>query len=161
MQYRTRLDENEIQKQYERYEDIWSIMHCMKELYTVLDQHNRYVVMKAFIGARIIEGSSIRKHGVIMLSLVEKLKDLQADFNEKEMDVDLILQSLPSSFDQFIISYNMNVLKKSLHDLINMLVQYEATIKKFASVLVERLQPLKRRAKLPDARREDLSPVSI
>ncbi|KAK4386148.1 UNVERIFIED_CONTAM: hypothetical protein Scaly_2218600 [Sesamum calycinum] len=68
----------------------------------------------------------------MMLSLVEKLKDLQADL-EKKTCIDVILQSLPPSFDQFIINYNMNELEKSLHELINVLVQYEAMIEKCAS----------------------------
>ncbi|KAK4382335.1 hypothetical protein Sango_2881300 [Sesamum angolense] len=68
----------------------------------------------------------------MMLSPVEKLKDLQANFDKEEMYVDVILQSLPPSFDQFIIKFNINGLEKSLHELINMLVQYEATIEKSA-----------------------------
>ncbi|KAL0411623.1 UNVERIFIED_CONTAM: hypothetical protein Slati_3752000 [Sesamum latifolium] len=112
-------------------------MHCMKGFYAVLDWHIRYAVANAFFGMRMIEGSSVREHGVMMLFLVEKLKDLQADFEEEETYVDLILQSLPPSFDQFIISYGMNGLEKSLHELIDILVQYEATIEKSApSVLV-------------------------
>ncbi|KAL0281836.1 UNVERIFIED_CONTAM: hypothetical protein Sangu_2986400 [Sesamum angustifolium] len=127
---------NEIQKQYERYEDVWSIMHRIKELYAVTDRHIRYAVTKEFFGARMIEGSSVREHGVMMLSLVEKFKDLQADF-DKEQYVDVILQSLPPSYDQFIINFNMSGLEKSLHELTNMLVKYEATIEKFApSILV-------------------------
>ncbi|KAL0293439.1 UNVERIFIED_CONTAM: hypothetical protein Sradi_6937100 [Sesamum radiatum] len=71
-----------------------------------------------------------------MLSLVEKLKDLKANL-EKETYINVILQSLPPSFDSFIVNYNMNGLDKDLHELINMLVQYEATIEKYApSVLV-------------------------
>ncbi|KAL0423349.1 UNVERIFIED_CONTAM: hypothetical protein Sradi_0869700 [Sesamum radiatum] len=68
----------------------------------------------------------------MMLSLVEKLKDLQADLKKEETYVDVILQSLPPSYDQFIINYNMNGLEKTLHELINMLVQYKATIEKSA-----------------------------
>ncbi|KAL0308919.1 UNVERIFIED_CONTAM: hypothetical protein Sradi_5834200 [Sesamum radiatum] len=79
---------NEIQKQYERYEDVWSIMHRMKELYAVPDRHIRYAVTKAFFGARMIEGLSVREHGVMMLSIVEKLKDLQADLEKEETYVD-------------------------------------------------------------------------
>ncbi|KAL0394603.1 UNVERIFIED_CONTAM: hypothetical protein Slati_4426500 [Sesamum latifolium] len=143
---------NEIQKQYERYEDVWSIMHHMKELYAVPDRPIRYAVMKAFFGARI-EGSSIREHGLMMLSLVEKPKDLQADFEKEETYVYMILQSLPSSFDQFIINYNMNGLEKILHELINMLVQYETTIEKSApSVLVGEASTSKAKGKV--ARRE-------
>ncbi|KAL0291851.1 UNVERIFIED_CONTAM: hypothetical protein Sradi_7010900, partial [Sesamum radiatum] len=113
---------NEIQKQYERYEDVWSIMHRMKELYAVSERNIRYAATKAFFGARMIEGSFVREHGVMMLSLVEQLKDLQADFDKKETYVNVILQSLPLSYDQFIINYNMSGLEKSLHELINMLV---------------------------------------
>ncbi|KAL0381960.1 UNVERIFIED_CONTAM: hypothetical protein Scaly_0483300 [Sesamum calycinum] len=90
---------NKIKKQYGRYEDVKSIMHRIRELYAVLDRHLRYVVTKAFFGARMIEGLSVHEHGVMMLSLVEKLKDLQVDFEKEETYIDVILQSLPPSFD--------------------------------------------------------------
>ncbi|KAL0445852.1 UNVERIFIED_CONTAM: hypothetical protein Slati_1713100 [Sesamum latifolium] len=125
----------------------------MKEIYAIPDQHIRYIVMKAFFGARIIEASSVREHGEMMLCLVEKLKDLQANFEKEKTYVDVILQSLPPSFDQFIINYNMNRFEKSLHELINMLVQYEATIEKSApSVLVGEASTSKAKGKV--ARRE-------
>ncbi|KAL0281933.1 UNVERIFIED_CONTAM: hypothetical protein Sradi_7278200 [Sesamum radiatum] len=67
---------------------------------------------------------------------MEKLKYLKANLG-KETYIDVILQSLPPSFDSFIMNYNINGLEKNLHELINMLVQYEATIEKSApSVLV-------------------------
>ncbi|KAL0329373.1 UNVERIFIED_CONTAM: hypothetical protein Sradi_4924000 [Sesamum radiatum] len=119
------LMSNEIQKQYERYEDVWSIMHRMKELYAVPDRHIRYAMTKAFFGARMIKGSSIREHGVMMLSLVEKLKDIQANFDKEE------------------------TLEKSLHELINMVVQYETTIEKSAlSVLVGEVSTSKAKGKV-------------
>ncbi|KAL0430709.1 UNVERIFIED_CONTAM: hypothetical protein Sradi_0696900 [Sesamum radiatum] len=108
----------------------------MSQIYAVLDRHIRYAAAKAFFGTKMIEGSSVQEHGVKMLSLVDKLKDLKADL-AKETYVDVILQSLPPSFDSFIVNYNINGLDKDLHELINMLVQYEAMIEKFApSVLV-------------------------
>ncbi|KAL0386375.1 UNVERIFIED_CONTAM: hypothetical protein Slati_4604900 [Sesamum latifolium] len=97
--------------QYERYEDFWSIMHRMKGLHAVPDQYIRYAVTKSFFGMGMFKGSPVREHGVMMLSPVEKLKDLQADFEEVETS-------------------DMNGLEENLHELINMLVQYEATIKK-------------------------------
>ncbi|KAK4389769.1 Retrovirus-related Pol polyprotein from transposon TNT 1-94 [Sesamum angolense] len=82
------------------------------------------------------EGSSIQEHGVKMLSLVEKLEDLKTGL-ENDTYIDVILQSLPPSYDPFIVNFNMNGLEKSINELINMLVQYEATIKKSApSVLI-------------------------
>ncbi|KAL0439600.1 UNVERIFIED_CONTAM: hypothetical protein Slati_2443000 [Sesamum latifolium] len=114
-------------RKYDRHDDVQSIMLRMSQIYAVPDRHIRYAAIKAFFGARMIEGYSIQEHEVKMLSLVEKLKDLKANL-EKETYIDVILQSLPLSFDSFTVNYNMNGLDKDLHELINMLVQYEATI---------------------------------
>ncbi|KAL0440039.1 UNVERIFIED_CONTAM: hypothetical protein Slati_2486900 [Sesamum latifolium] len=58
--------------------------------------------------------------------LVEKFEDLKDGLNN-DTYIDVILQSLLPSYDPFIVNYNMNRLEKSIHELINMLVQYEAT----------------------------------
>ncbi|KAL0427558.1 UNVERIFIED_CONTAM: hypothetical protein Slati_2930600 [Sesamum latifolium] len=75
------------------------------------------------------EGSSVHSHRVKMLSLVENLEDFKAGLNN-DTYTDMILQSLPPSYDPFIVNYNMNGLEKSIHELINMLVQYETTTHK-------------------------------
>ncbi|KAL0453970.1 UNVERIFIED_CONTAM: hypothetical protein Slati_1375100 [Sesamum latifolium] len=66
-----------------------------------------------------------------MLFLVEKLEDLKARL-DNDTYIDVILQSLPPSDDPFIINYNINGLEKIIHELINMLVQYETTTHKSA-----------------------------
>ncbi|KAL0427948.1 UNVERIFIED_CONTAM: hypothetical protein Slati_2969600 [Sesamum latifolium] len=93
------------------------------------------------------EGSSVQSHGVKMLFLVKKLEDLQARV-ENDTYIDVILQSLPPSYDPIIVNYNMNVLEKSIHELINMLVQYEATTHKSApAVLVGEASTCKAKGK--------------
>ncbi|KAL0329313.1 UNVERIFIED_CONTAM: hypothetical protein Sradi_4918000 [Sesamum radiatum] len=95
----------------------------------------------------MIKGSFVQEHGVTMLSLVEKLKDLKANL-EKETYINVILHTLPPSFDSFIVNYNMNGLDKDLHELINMLVQYKATIEKFVpSVLVGKRKRKRKKGK--------------
>ncbi|KAL0461144.1 UNVERIFIED_CONTAM: hypothetical protein Slati_0002000 [Sesamum latifolium] len=121
---------NEIQKQYNRLDDVPSIMLRLKEVYAVPDRHISYAAIKAFFGTKMAEGSSVQSHGVKMLFLVEKLKDLKAGLNN-DTYIDMILQFLPQSYDPFIVNYNMNGLEKSIHELINMLVQYEAMTHKF------------------------------
>ncbi|KAL0394451.1 UNVERIFIED_CONTAM: hypothetical protein Slati_4411300 [Sesamum latifolium] len=111
---------NEIQKQYDRLEDVPSIMLRMKNVYAVPDRHIRYTATKVFFGTKMAEGSSVQSHGVTMLSLVEKLEDLKAGL-DNDTYIDVILQSLPPSYDPFIVNYNMNGLEKSIHELINML----------------------------------------
>ncbi|KAL0400330.1 UNVERIFIED_CONTAM: hypothetical protein Sradi_2376300 [Sesamum radiatum] len=112
---------NEIQKQYDRLEDVPSIMLRMKEVYAVSDRHIRYAATKAFFETKMAEGSSMQSHGVKMLFLVEKLEDLKARL-ENDTCIDVILQSLPPSYDPFIVNNNMNGLEKFIHELINMLV---------------------------------------
>ncbi|KAL0405257.1 UNVERIFIED_CONTAM: hypothetical protein Slati_3839600 [Sesamum latifolium] len=69
---------NKIRTQYDRLNDVSSIMLRMKEVYAVPDQHIRYAAIKAFFRTKMTEGSSVQSHGVKMLSLVEKLEDLKA-----------------------------------------------------------------------------------
>ncbi|KAL0445771.1 UNVERIFIED_CONTAM: hypothetical protein Slati_1705000 [Sesamum latifolium] len=126
---------NEIQKQYDRLDDVPSIMLRMKEIYVVPDRHIRYAAIKVFFGIKMAEGSSVQSHGVKMLSVMEKLEDLKAGL-ENDICIDVILQSLPLSYDLFIVNYNMNELEKSIHELINMLIQYEAMAHKSESAVL-------------------------
>ncbi|KAL0394616.1 UNVERIFIED_CONTAM: hypothetical protein Slati_4427800 [Sesamum latifolium] len=127
---------NDIQKQYNRLDDVPSIILRMKEVYAVPDRYIRYATIKAFFGTKMAEGSSVQSHGIKMLSLVEKLENLKAGF-DNDTYIDVILQSLPPSYDMFIVNYNMKGFEKSFHELINMLVQYKAkTHKSTPAVLV-------------------------
>ncbi|KAL0336696.1 UNVERIFIED_CONTAM: hypothetical protein Sradi_4881500 [Sesamum radiatum] len=107
----------------------------MKEVYAVPDRHIRYAITKAFFRTKMAEGSFVQSHGVKMLFLVEKLEDLKVAL-DNDTYIDVILQSLPPSYDPFVVNYNMNGLEKSIHKLINMLVQYEATIYKSAPIVL-------------------------
>ncbi|KAL0287724.1 UNVERIFIED_CONTAM: hypothetical protein Sangu_2680800 [Sesamum angustifolium] len=110
-------------------------MLCMKEVYAVPDRHIRYAATKVFSGTKMANGSSVQSHGIKMLSFVEKLEDLKAGL-DNDTYIDVILQSLPPSYDPFIISCNMNGLEKSIHELSNILVQYEATTHKSAPAVL-------------------------
>ncbi|KAL0325295.1 UNVERIFIED_CONTAM: hypothetical protein Sradi_5098800 [Sesamum radiatum] len=62
---------NDVQKQYDRLDNVASILQRMKEVYAIPDRHTRYVPTKEFFRAKMTEGSSVQEHGVKMLSLVE------------------------------------------------------------------------------------------
>ncbi|KAL0325249.1 UNVERIFIED_CONTAM: hypothetical protein Sradi_5094200 [Sesamum radiatum] len=126
---------NDIQKQYDRLDDVLSIMLRMKEVYAVPDKHIKYAVTKVLFGTKMTEGSSVQSHGVKMLSLVEKLEDLKARL-DNDTYFNVIIQSLPPSYDPFIINYNVNGLEKSIHELINMLVQYKVTTHKYVPAVL-------------------------
>ncbi|KAL0409793.1 UNVERIFIED_CONTAM: hypothetical protein Sradi_1913700 [Sesamum radiatum] len=68
---------------------------------------------------------------------MEKLEDLKTRL-DNDTYIDMILQSIPPSYDPFIINYNMTGLEKFICDLINMLVQYKTMTHKSAlTILVE------------------------
>ncbi|KAL0434108.1 UNVERIFIED_CONTAM: hypothetical protein Slati_2745100 [Sesamum latifolium] len=55
---------NDIQKQYDRHDDVQSIMLRMSQIYAVPDRHIRYAATKASFGTKMIEGSSVQEHGL-------------------------------------------------------------------------------------------------
>ncbi|KAL0404031.1 UNVERIFIED_CONTAM: hypothetical protein Sradi_2043900 [Sesamum radiatum] len=138
---------NDIQKQYDRLDDVASILQHMKEVYAIPDRHTRYVATKEFFRTKMTEGSSVQEHRVKKLSLVEKLEDLKVGFNN-DTYIDVILQSLPPSYDPFIFNFNMNGFEKSINELINILAQYEATTKNCGAHICNDLQVLQRSKKL-------------
>ncbi|XP_075500117.1 uncharacterized protein LOC142538702 [Primulina tabacum] len=75
------------------------------------------------------EETLFHEDGVRMIGLIEKLVNL--DFViPNEFSTDIMLWSLPSSFDGFVVNFNMKKLEVSHKELVNMLMSYEATIKK-------------------------------
>ncbi|KAL0462717.1 UNVERIFIED_CONTAM: hypothetical protein Slati_0159300 [Sesamum latifolium] len=57
---------NNIQKQYDRLDDVASILQYMKEVYAIPDRHTRYVATKEFFRTKMTEGYSVQEHGVKM-----------------------------------------------------------------------------------------------
>ncbi|XP_065634810.1 uncharacterized protein LOC136069789 [Quercus suber] len=73
------------------------------------------------------EGSSVREHCLTMISNFNTLEVLGADING-ESQVDMILQSLPESFKEFRLNYNMNKKIYSLSKLMNELIVGEGIL---------------------------------
>ena len=73
------------------------------------------------------EGSSVREHCLTMISSLNTLEVLGVDI-DGESQVDMILQSLPESFKEFKLNYNMNRKIYSLSELMNELVAVEGIL---------------------------------
>lgn len=67
-------------------------------------------------------GGSVRDHCLKMMSLISQAEVMGAKL-EQEMQIAIILESLPESFNQFKMTYNMNKLKQTptqlMHELEN------------------------------------------
>ena len=77
--------------------------------------------MRQIYNTKMAEGSSVREHCLTMISNLNTLEVLGADI-DGESQVDMILQSLPESFKEFRLNYNMNKRIYSLSELMNELV---------------------------------------
>ena len=71
----------------------------------------------------------MQDHVLMVIDLITRLGQL-GFVMDGELNQDLILQSLPDSFSQFVLNYHMNKLNTSLPELLNMLKIVESHIKK-------------------------------
>ena len=78
----------------------------------------RQETMRQIYNTKMAESTSVREHFLRMISNLNTLEVLGADI-DGESKVDMILHSLPKSFEEFRLNYNMNKKIYSLYKLIN------------------------------------------
>jgi len=108
-----------IQRQHENMNAYTIIMH-LKELFDETSRTNRYQTSKELFRCKMTKGSSMNTHVLKMNGYIEKLEQLGFVMDRK-LSVELVLQSLPQNFSQFIMNYHMNKLDSTLPELFNML----------------------------------------
>ena len=109
----------ELQKQHEEMVAYDMIEH-LKELYQEQARQERYDVSKALFQCRMAEGNLIGPHVLKMIGYIENLEKHGFPLGQ-ELATDVILQSLPESYGQFVLNYNMNEIDKTLPQLLGML----------------------------------------
>ncbi|XP_031127510.1 uncharacterized protein LOC116029601 [Ipomoea triloba] len=145
---------NELQRQHEKMPDAKSMVNHLQELYGEHSRIARYEVTKALFRAKLQEGGNVGDHVLNVIGLLERLEELNI-FLDSELEVDLILQSLPDSFGPFIMNFHMNKLHCSKSDLHNMLCIAHATMKGMNTntVLLASSKSNKKRKNKKDLRR--------
>jgi len=118
----------ELQKQYED-SNAHNMMEGLRGMFENQARVERFNTSKALFGCKLAEGSPVSPHVIKMIGHIEALDRLGFEL-EPELATDVILQSLPPSFEPFIMSYHMNSLNKTLTELHGMLKTAEDSIKK-------------------------------
>ena len=118
---------NKLQRQHEDM-DVPSILLNFKELYEEQSRTTRYEISKWLFRARMTEGTFMQMHVLKIIDLITRLGQLGFAMDD-ELSQNLILQSLPDSFSQFVINYHINKLNISLLELLNMLKIAESHFK--------------------------------
>ena len=104
-------------------------MMSLKEMFGDQNHVARLVSMRDLMNTTMIEGTPVRDQVLKMISLLNELKILGSDI-DGETQVDIILQSLPGSFKQFCLNYNMNKFSYSMAELLKELQAAKGLIKK-------------------------------
>ena len=76
--------------------------------------------MQLLMNTKMSEGTPIREHVLKMIGYMNILEVLGAEIYG-ETQVDMILNSLPASFNQFKLNYSMNKLGYSLSEMVSSL----------------------------------------
>ncbi|KAL4377896.1 hypothetical protein GQ457_02G024690 [Hibiscus cannabinus] len=121
----------ELQKQHEDMV-AYEMIANLKEIYEGKARQERYETSKALFQCKMSEGSLVGAHVIKMMGYIQTLEKLGFALND-ELAIDVVLQSLPDSFSQFILNFNMNEIEKTLPQLLGMLRTAEGNMKKGGS----------------------------
>ncbi|GAV83729.1 zf-CCHC domain-containing protein/UBN2_2 domain-containing protein, partial [Cephalotus follicularis] len=93
----------ELQRKYEKIETLSAILHDLEEMYGAGSRTRRLNLSRKLFKAQMPEGALVHDHGLEMINLIEQLTQL-GFVMDHDLQIDIILTSLPGSFSQFVES---------------------------------------------------------
>ncbi|KAG6390911.1 hypothetical protein SASPL_148656 [Salvia splendens] len=124
----------ELQRQHEHMLPYEMLKH-LESLYASQAQTMEYEILRDLFKCKLHDGGKVSEHVLKMIGLIERLASIGAVL-PVNVSTNLILPCLPSSFENFIVNFNMNNTKVGLPELHNMLKTYESSTAKLKSVLM-------------------------
>ena len=118
----------ELAKFYEEYWPCEMALDHAGKFYKKARQE-RFEVVKAFMACKLKEGESVFPHVQKMRRYAEQLHKLNVSFDD-ELAIDMVLNSLPPTYDQFVLTYHLNNMETALTELHNLLQTIESWMKK-------------------------------
>ncbi|KAK1632479.1 hypothetical protein QYE76_006794 [Lolium multiflorum] len=116
--------EAELQKRFEHHDPC----EMMRELKLIFETHaavESYEASKQFFSCMMEEGSSVSEHMFAMSGHAKKLSDMGMMI-PNQLGIHRVLQSLPPSYKNFVMNYNMQNMNKDLPELFSMLKSAES-----------------------------------
>ncbi|XP_074590628.1 uncharacterized protein LOC141846487 [Curcuma longa] len=98
------------------------MMLNLKELFRHQNRAARQEAMRNLMTTTMKEGTPVREHILKSMAHLNEIEVLGGEI-DGETQVDIILQTLPKSFEQFRLNYNMN---KRLYSLAKLLTELQA-----------------------------------
>ncbi|KAK9163132.1 hypothetical protein Syun_004034 [Stephania yunnanensis] len=128
--------------------EAYDMAATLKEMFQQQARQERFETVNNLHSRKMTEGASVTPHVLKMKGYVDQLDRLGFPISQ-ELDTDLILNSLPESYSQFVMNYNMNNMEKSISELHSMLKTVEQNIKKPSSnvLMVQKGKRMKMKGK--------------
>ncbi|KAJ9544124.1 hypothetical protein OSB04_023831 [Centaurea solstitialis] len=119
---------SELQKMFD---ESWAyeINDKLREMFAKGQRQERLEVLKALKKCQHRDGESVCAHVQKMQRLIERLEKLDVKF-DKNLAMDMVLDLLPDSYDQFIMQFHMNDGETNMMQLHNLLQRAEQGMKK-------------------------------
>ncbi|MCQ7056699.1 retrotransposon gag domain-containing protein, partial [Clostridioides difficile] len=115
---------NVLQHQHKDMETAFDIELRLRELFGQQGRAARQQAMRKLMTAKMKEGTPVREHVLDLMANINEIEIL-GGYIDGETKVDIVLQTLPPSFEQFRLNYNMNKRLYSLAELMGELVAAE------------------------------------
>ncbi|VFQ90234.1 unnamed protein product [Cuscuta campestris] len=119
---------SDLQKHHESMKAYDMIIH-LRQLYQGQARHERFQIYKALFSCKLSVGNPVGPHVLKMIGYVQTLEKLGFELRT-ELATDLILQSLPELYKQFVVNYKIHELHKPLPELLKMLQTGEESLTK-------------------------------
>ena len=120
---------NVLQKQCQGLVTARDMILHLKEMFGEESRSARQTFMKYLMSTQTTEGTLVQEYVLKMIYFINKLDMINVEM-DSETKVDAILASLPNSFNQLVMNYNMNKMNVTLFELLEMLHEIEDLIKK-------------------------------
>ena len=124
----------DLQKRFESHA-AYEILEELKTMFQTQARAERYEISEKFFTHKMEEHSSVSEHAILMTGYIQHLEQLECKIPD-ELKTDRVLQSLPPSYNGFVLNYNMQGMKKNISELFAMLKIAEVDIKKEHQVLM-------------------------
>jgi hypothetical protein len=109
--------------------DAYTIIQGLCGMFENQARTEMYNIPNALFLCKLAEGSPMSLHVIKIMGYIETLDKLGCELKD-DLATDVIFQSLPSSYEPFIINFHMNGMEKTVAELHGMLKTVEDSINK-------------------------------
>ena len=119
---------NVLQTQHENMDTAYDIMLSLSEMFADKSRPARQAAIRTIMNTRMAEGTPVREHRLRMIECFNTAEILGAEI-DAESQIDMILETLPESFNQFKLHFNMSKMDMTLSELMKKLQVAEGIVK--------------------------------